>query len=282
MFIEKNKEEYGISVLCDKYEVSTSGYYAWRKRLPSKRAAENELLAKEIRRVHHENREVYGGPRVYKALRAEGYMVNHKRVERIMREEGIRGRICSVYHRSSGSNRFFQKTKNIRKTVPEPTDIDQVWLGDITFIKVKNKWNCLAAIMDVYSRRIVGWALGPQRTSELTTRAFKNALRNRKPEQGMVFHSDRGSEYASYAYQDFLKGHGVIPSMNRVGHSEDNSHMESFFHSFKGELIRGSRFDTQEELTGAINSYIALFYNARRLHSGIGYQSPAQYEKLAG
>ncbi len=102
MFIEKNKEEYGISVLCDKYEVSTSGYYAWRKRLPSKRAAENELLAKEIRRVHHENREVYGGPRVYKALRAEGYMVNHKRVERIMREEGIRGRICSVYHRSSG------------------------------------------------------------------------------------------------------------------------------------------------------------------------------------
>ena len=243
---------------------------------------DNQVLAKEIRRVHREHREIYGSPRVYKALRAEGHTVNHKRVERIMREEGIRGRICSVYRRSPGTDRFFQKTKNIRKTIPEPTAIDQVWVGDITFIKVKNKWSYLAAIMDLYSRRIVGWALGGARTSELTMRAFTNALRNRKPESGMVFHSDRGSEYGSYAYQEFLKRHGAIPSMNRVGHAEDNSHMESFFHSFKGELIRGNRFDTQQELAGAINSYIGLFYNARRLHSGIGYQSPVQYERLAG
>lgn len=243
---------------------------------------DNQILAKEIRRVHRENREIYGSPRVYKALKQEGYKVNHKRVERIMREEGIRGRICSVYRRSPGTDRFFQKTKNIRKTIPEPTGVNQVWLGDVTFIKVKNKWNYLAAIMDVYSRRVVGWALGPQRTSELTMRALRNALRNRKPEPGMVFHSDRGTEYASYVYQKFLKRYGAIPSMNRLGHAEDNSHMESFFHSFKGELIRGSRFDTQEELAGAINSYIGLFYNARRLHSGIGYHSPVQYERLAG
>lgn len=243
---------------------------------------DNQMLAKEIRRIHLENRVVYGSPRVYKALKEEGYKVNHKRVERIMREEGIRGRICSVYRRSPRTDRFFQKTKNIRKTIPEPTAVDQIWLGDVTFIKVKNKWNYMAAVMDVYSRRVVGWALGPQRTSELTMRALRNALKNRRPESGLIFHSDRGSEYGSYVYQALLKRYGVIPSMNRLGHPEDNSHMESFFHSLKGELIQGNRFDTQEELAGAINSYIALFYNARRLHSGIGYQSPAQYERLAG
>ncbi len=243
---------------------------------------DNQVLAKEIRRVHSEAREIYGCPRVYKVLKEEGHKVNHKRVERIMREEEIKGRIFSVYRRSPGTDRFFQKTKNMRQAAPDPTGIDQVWVGDVTFIKVKNRWHFLSAVMDVYSRRVIGWALGPHRTSELTMRALRNALKNRRPEPGLIFHSDRGSEYGSYVYQAFLKRYGVIPSMNRLGHAEDNSHMESFFHSLKGELIQGNRFDTQEELAGALNSYIALFYNARRLHSGIGYQSPAQYETRAG
>jgi len=270
-----------VEFLCGVYGVSRSGYYAWRSRKPSKREMANRELTKEIRRIHDRSRNVYGSPRVQKALRQQGIRVNHKRTERIMREEGIKGRICSVYWRTAGIHRFFDKADNVLRERGGPTGINQVWVGDITFIKLNRKWKYLAIVMDLYSRRVLGWSLGDRRTSGLTSRALRNALKKRTPKPGLVFHSDRGVEYLSCEYYGLLNKYGIVPSMNRPGHCQDNAHMESFIHSLKGELLRGRRFKTGAELANAINGYIN-FYNSRRLHSGIEYKTPVEYERLVG
>lgn len=261
--------------------MSRSGYYAWRGRKPSKREMANRGLAKEIHRIHDKSRCVYGSPRVQKALRRQGIRVNHKRIARIMKEEGIRGRICLVYRRVPGIHRFFNKADNVLLDRGEPTEIDQTWVGDITFIELGRKWKYLAMVMDLYSRRILGWSLGDRRTAGLTSKALRNALKKRTPRRGLVFHTDRGVEYLSSEYHGLLNKYGMVQSMNRPCHCQDNAHMESFIHSLKGELLQGRRFKTGAQLANAINGYIN-FYNSRRLHSGIEYKTPMEYERLVG
>lgn len=234
---------------------------------------------KQIVSVHAGSRGRYGSPRIHQALAREGIGVGRKRVARLMQEAGIAGRVATLYRRSPGTTRFYERHQNLRLELPPPTGIDQVWVGDLTYIKVGEAWRYLAVVMDLYSRRVIGWALGERKSAELTLRALRQALRRRAPRPGLLFHTDRGVEYGAHLIQQELARHGLRSSMNRPGCCTDNGHMESFFHSLKAEAIHGLRFDSEAELRHALNQYIGQFYNHRRLHSALGYRTPVEYEK---
>lgn len=271
----------GVKYLCDILGVSKSGFYDWRDRKSSKRELDGEELKRHIRRIHENSEGAYGSPRVFYALKKEGYSIGRKRVERLMRELGLVGRVVTVTRRAPGLKRFLASGENLRFGMDEPTEVDQVWVADITYLKVKGRWMYLSVIMDLYSRRILAWTLDHRRTTEVTKRTLRYALRKRKPKCGLVFHTDRGIEYRGNAFQKLLKKHNIKHSLNRLGHCTDNAHMESFFHSMKAELIRGRLYRKSGELRYHLARYINHFYNAKRLHSGIGYNSPIEYEQLA-
>lgn len=277
-FIARNRK-IGIQYLCSWFNVSRSGFYDWLKRGESRRAVEDRHLARRIKALHQESRGIYGSPRVYLALRRNGIRVGKKRVERLMRSLGLQGRVVKVT-RTPGLKYFKAEGENLRLLAPEVTGLNQQWVADVTYIKVKGRWFYLATVMDLYSRRILGWSLDTKRTTALTLSALRYALKGRRPEKDMIFHTDRGIEFAAFRFRDKLKKHGIKASVNRPGHCTDNAHMESFFHSLKVELIRGRKFNGGKELRSSLNSYINQFYNHKRLHSGIGYYSPAEYEKL--
>lgn len=261
--------------------VTTGGYYAWLDRPLSDRVKADRLLLKKIQRIHEDSRGIYGSPRVHLALARQGIHVGRKRVERLMREAGLMGKVTTLYRRTPGIEKFFLRHKNLKLKAPAPTSINQQWVADLTYIRVKSDWYYLAVVLDVFSRRVIGWSLGPHKTAELTLRALKNALKVRQPKEGLIFHTDRGVEYGAHLIQNELKRHGISSSMNRPGKCTDNAHMESFFHSLKAERIHGERFKSESELRLALNGYISQFYNQTRLHSGIGYKSPAEYEQIA-
>jgi putative transposase len=270
-----------VNYLCNWLQVSRSGYYDWRGREESNRALEDRLLTKKIVSIHQESRGIYGSPRIHESLKNEGIAVGKKRVERLMQAEGLQGRSFSVVRRQPGLKRFVAAGENLRIGLPEVSSMNQVWVGDVTYLKVKQEWLYLAVVMDLYSRRILGWSLSRTRTTQLSLTALRHALRGREPGEGLIFHTDRGIEYTAYKYRNKLEAQGMRQSLNRLGRCTDNGHMESFFHSLKTELIRGRVFKTERELRYALNSYINQFYNHQRLHSGIGYLPPAAYEKCA-
>jgi putative transposase len=243
------------------------------------RAREDRKLARQIAMIYRESRERYGSPRVHQKLKANGILVGRKRVERLMRANGLKGRVVKVTRWQPGLRRFHAQGENLRLKRPETQQVNEVWTADVTYLRAQGKWMYLAAIMDLHSRRIVGWSLSRTRTTDLTLTALRYAIRDRKPTSPVLFHTDRGIEYTGSRYQRQLKKHGLVPSLNRAGHCTDNAHMESFFHSMKAELIRGRTYATEKELRIALRSYINGFYNTTRLHSGIGYQSPITYEQ---
>lgn len=234
-----------------------------------------------IARIYEESKGRYGSPKVHEALGKKGVACSKNTVASIMREQRLKARVNRVYVKNPGLHRFYKRTGNLRLGQPDPQRVNQVWVGDVTYIKVKNSFHFLAAVMDLYSRRLIGWSLGSNRRGELTERALMHAIRNRHPEKGLIFHSDRGVEYSATGYHELLGKYGIIPSMNRPGHCQDNAHMESFFHSLKGELIRNTPIADVMELKNLIKGYIIHFYNKKRLHSGINYYSPVEYEALA-
>ena len=277
-FIARNRK-IGIYYLCAWLNVSRSGFYDWSKRGESRRSVEDRRLARRIKIIHKESRGIYGSPRVYKSLRRKGIRVGKKRVERLMRSLGLQGRVVQVTRRP-GLKYFKAAGENLRLQATEVTGLNQQWVADVTYIKVQRRWFYLAAVMDVYSRRILGWSLNTTRTTALTLSALRYALKGRIPEKDMIFHTDRGIEFAAFRFRDKLQKHGIRASINRPGHCTDNAHMESFFHSMKVESIRGRKFENERELRSTLNNYINQFYNHKRLHSGIGYYPPAEYEKL--
>ena len=214
-------------------------------------------------------------------MRREGISVGRKRVERLMREASLIGRAGRIYRRIPGIERFYERHRNIRLNQPAPTGLNQQWVADLTYIRVGNEWRYLAAVLDAYSRKVIGWSLGSRKTADLTLRALRHALRVRKPKPGLIFHTDRGVEYGAYLIQNELGRHGIRPSMNRPNHCTDNAHMESFFHSLKAEVIHGVSFKSEQELRVVLSGYINQFYNQKRLHSSIGYMAPAEYERMA-
>ena len=237
------------------------------------------MLLTRIRDIHQKNRGVYGSPRVYKALKKEGVAVGKKRVERLMCEHDLKGRVVRVTRRQPGLKRFIARGENLKLNKSDATDVNQVWVSDITFIKVKDVYKHLIVIMDIYSRKILGWSLSHTRTSEDTVTVLKRVIRERSPSEDMIFHTDRGIEFTGQQFRKELQKHGIRPSVNRLGKCTDNGHMESFFHSLKAELIRGRVFRTMNDLRAALNGYINQFYNRKRMHSGIGYLSPIEYEE---
>lgn len=269
-----------VLFMCSVFKVSRSGYYAWLHRKSSARAVSNNVLVQQIKRLHKRSHGIYGSPRITAMLLREGVAVSVNRVARLMREEGIVGRIHYKKQRAPAINEVIKRTGNKRLFSPLPCAINQVWVGDVTYLWQQKKWWYLAVVMDVYSRKIIGWALETHRKKELTIKALRQAVQSRQPKSNMLFHSDRGSEYAAQAFREVLAQHGIIPSMNRPGHCTDNAHVESFFHSLKGEWISGVKYDTVDELRKAIRTYIVHFYNKSRLHSSLNYCSPNEFERL--
>ena len=224
----------------------------------------------------HEGR--YGSPRLYRELRGEGWRVSRRRVERLMRAAGLRARVARVYRANPALHHFFDQHPN-RLPAAGARRPDQVWVADVTYLPVAGRWHFLAVVLDQCSRRVVAWGLGRRRDAHLTRQVLDAAVRRRRPPQGLVFHSDRGSEYVGATLRDRLRALGIRQSSARRG-PEDNAHMESFFHSLKAELIHGERFDTPRALRQAIARYLR-YYNHQRLHSALAYRSPVDYESSA-
>ena len=280
-FIKKLACVVGVKYLCASLGVSRSGYYGWCKRRPSNRSLCDADFKQAIQTIYDESDGTYGSPRVYQSLKKQGYTIGRKRVERLMKDMNVVGRVVKVTRRAPGIKRFLASGENLRHGRNGPSKINQVWVADITYLKVKKRWMYLSVIMDLYSRRVIGWSLDKSRTAEVTKRTLEYAIKKRAPENELIFHTDRGVEYRGSVFQDALKKHSFKHSLNRSGHCTDNGHMESFFHSMKAELIRGRSYKSEEDLRYDLKKYISYFYNQKRLHSGIGYNAPVEYEELA-
>jgi transposase InsO family protein len=231
-----------------------------------------------IRALFETSRGTYGSPRIHQALRAAGTRVSRRRVERLMRGAGLRARAAKLYRAIPGLHAFFTSIPN-RQLDQVTTGPDQVWVGDITYLKAGGTWRYLAVVMDRYSRRIIGWSLGRHKAARLTLAALNHAVVNRRPPPGVIFHTDRGIEYAAYAFRHRLAALGFVQSMNRPREITDNAHMESFFHSLKTDAIHGTSFVNPDPLGSLPRRYFP-YYNRVRLHSGLGYRSPVDYEAL--
>jgi transposase InsO family protein len=266
--------------MCRVLGVSASGDYAWRQRRPSMRQKSNEVLVECIRAIHAESHGTYGSPRVHAELVAQGIRCNRKRVERLMRVHHIQARRKKRWRpRTTDSRHSLPVAHNILNREFEAEAPNQKWVTDITYIPTTEGWLYLAAVMDLYSRRIVGWSMASRLTSKLVKDALKLAVAQRQPSPGLVHHSDRGSQYASADYRLLLTARGMVASMSRKGNCYDNAPMESFFGTLKSERVHHCRYRTRAEARHDIFHYIELFYNRKRRHSTLGYMSPAQFEQ---
>lgn len=280
-FIADHGATFGYKYLCEWLQVSRSGFYKWKRRGESARAQSNNRMLVKIIEIFNENDGNYGSPRVYLALRDSGEIVNHKRVERLMRETGLVGKAAKIYRTKAAPENATVNRSNLRYKQPEPSQINQQWAGDITYLKVNDEWRYLAVVMDLYSRKIIGWSLGSQKNAILTRSAILKAIRTRKPNDGMIFHTDRGSEYGAYLIQDELDKAGIRSSMNRPESIIDNIQVESFFQSLKTECYHGVYFENESKLKTTLSKYLDDYYNVKRIHTSIGNQSPDEFEKMA-
>lgn len=279
-FIEAHGKKYGVQLLCKHLHVSRSGYYAWIKRGEPKRRIEDRKLLKRISRIFEKSRGTYGSPRIFQALTQEGVRIGKKRVERLMREAGLVARIARVYRSKLKMHLFYNSIINKRLDLPKPDGPNRHWVADLTYLRQQKRRMYLAVVLDLYSRKVVGWSMGCKKSVELTSTALLMAIKKRSPSPGLIFHTDRGVEYRAYEMQQIHKRYGIIPSMNRPGCCTDNAEMESFFHTLKGDLIKNRVFETEQKLRNSLSGYINSFYNQSRLHSGLGYLSPVQFERM--
>lgn len=281
VFIRAHAKEYAVSRLCRVLEVSKAGYYAWRKRAPSERDRRDRQLRVRIRAVHAESRRTYGSPRVHAELGAQGIMCSRKRVERLMREEGLRARGKRRFRITTDSRHPEPVAPNVlgrRFSVEEAGAPDRVWVTDITYIPTREGWLYRAVVLDLATRRVVGWAMKSRLERSLAMDALMMALLRRQPDRGVLHHSDRGVQYACEDYRALLAQHRLIPSMSRKGDCWDNAVAESFFATLEWELIERADWNTREEARADVFEYIEVWYNRRRRHSSLGYRSPAEYE----
>jgi putative transposase len=265
--------------MCSVLGVHRSGYYAWRKQPKSARKVANEILTEQIRKVHQESRETYGSPRVYRELKARGVTCSENRVARLMREHNIKAKTRRKRRVTTKRDESHPVVTNVLKQKFQAERPDQVWLSDITYIDTGEGWLYLAAVMDLFSRRIVGWAMAERITSELTREALRMSLRQRRPQNGLIHHSDRGAQYTAESFQALLRANTIRPSMSGRGNPYDNAPMESFFGRLKTELVHHCIYQTRQEARISIFGHIEGFYNQRRRHSALDYVSPAAYEQ---
>jgi len=275
------KDDHPILSLCLHLEVSPSGYYAWQKRRdsPGPRALQDRALVQEIEQIHSRSRQTYGSPRVVEELRKQGRRHGRNRIARLMQQEGLCGRQKRRYRvQTTNSNHDQPIAPNRLAEAPKATAPNQLWVADITYIETKENWLYLAAIMDLYSRKIVGWAMSERIDTVLVLKALGMALLHRSPPANLLFHSDRGVQYASDDYRQALSHAGLIASMSRSGNCYDNAAMESFWSTLKLELVYRQDFQTRAQARSQIFDYIESFYNRQRTHSALGYRSPVDFE----
>ena len=265
--------------MCNTLEVSRSGYYVWKDKMKSACEIRNDKLLEEIRRVFFESKKRYGSPRIYKQLISEGVYCGRHRIARIMRREGMVARKKRRYKKPVSLQRVQPIAKNILRRNFTVKKANKVWASDVTYFWTRTGWLHLAVVMDLFSRKIIGWSMKSRIDKGLTKEALGMALINREPRYRLIHHSDQGAEYTNKEYQCFLKQEQMIPSMSRKANCYDNAVVESFFKTIKAELTRQRAFGTKEEARTAIFEYIEVFYNRKRLHSFLGYVSPEEFEK---
>jgi putative transposase len=276
--IDAEKANFPVAFMCSELGVSRSGYYAWRARPPSGRESEDIELGARVLDLHLGSERRYGSPRVHKALAAEGLHVSRKRVVRLMREHGLVARKKPHFVATTDSRHQLPTAPNLLARRFDQPELDRVWAGDITYLATAEGWLYLAVIIDLCSRRVVGWATSDSLETKVCLDALRDALQARHPAPGLIHHSDRGTQYASTEYRELLRQHGLVCSMSRRANCWDNACAESFFSTLKTESIRGRVFQTHAQAKLAVFEYIEGFYNRKRLHSSIGYCSPVDFE----
>jgi putative transposase len=278
--IQSLVREYPLARLCQTLEVTRSGYYRWRGRKPSRRAQQNEQLLDQIRQAFAQSRGTYGSPRLTRQLRRQCVPCSENRIARLMRLHQLQARRKPGFRpRTTDSRHGCGFAPNRLRQRSAPAAVNQTWVADITYLGTQGGWIYLAAVMDLYSRKIVGWSIGYTLHSALVEQALRQALALRRPKPGLLHHSDRGRQYASGSFQALLSAHGLEPSMSASGHCYDNAHMESFWSTLKNELVHKRTFCGLPEAKSALFEYIETFYNRQRLHSALGYCSPVDFER---
>jgi transposase InsO family protein len=281
-FVDEHRRFWPVRVMCATLELSVSGYYAWRARTESRRAAANRALIEEIRGIHADSSGTYGSPRVHATLRRRGRRIGRSRVERLMRQAGLRGLAALPRRvRTTDSRHAYPIAPNRLGRNFAASRPGQVWLADLTYIATGEGWLYLAAVLDLHTRKIVGWSMRERLYTEIALEALNMAIERQRPAPGLIHHSDRGIQYAAEAYRSALARYGITPSMSGRGNCLDNAPMESFFHTLKIEWVHHRVYATRAEARRDLFHYIEAFYNPRRLHSALGYLSPAQAEKMA-
>lgn len=278
-FIQEHRHQFSVSKLCRLAQVSRSGFHAWRKRTPSLRAQRNAQLLIEIRRIHVEHRSAYGAVKTWRALQSRAVVCGKHRVARLRREGGVevkrqqRQRVTVEHHKMAAP-----APDLLVRQFSAPTP-NRIWAGDMTFIRTREGWLHLAVLLDLFSRKVVGWAMDHRPGQALHVGALTMALATRRPKPGLIHHTDRGAQYRSGAYREVLATHGVLPSMNGRKVPQDNAVAESFFSTLKNELVHHCDFKSRGEARMAIRDFIEVFYNRKRIHETLGYKSPEQFER---
>lgn len=279
-FIYEKRKEFRLGKMCKVLEVSRSGYHSYIKRRMLQRQIKREILLESIKRIYYNYRCVYGSPRIHRELLKEGINCNKKTVARLMRINGIMAKTKKRYKVTTDSSHNHPVAENIVGQNFYSSEINKIWLSDITYIWTKEGWMYLACILDLFSRKIVGFSVQRTLSSSLVISSLMKAVKERGVNNGLIFHSDRGSQYASSEVKRFLDEHDMIQSMSRKGNCYDNAVMESFFHTIKSELIRRKQYQTRQQAELDIFEYIEIFYNRQRSHSSLGYISPFEFENI--
>jgi len=277
-FISAHRETFKVGRMCALLKVSRSGFYTWLSRPKSRRSIENRALEDKIRVLHAASHGIYGSPKIHRDLTDDGVLCGKNRVARIMREAGIRSRIKKKFKATTNSRHNLPVAPNLLNqefTVDAP---DRTWVGDITYIHTQQGWLYLAVLLDLFNRKIVGWATSARLNRQLAIDALEMALDQRAPAPGLMHHSDQGSQYASGDYQKLLSKHGMTCSMSRKGNCYDNAVAESFFHLLKTEWVNHHRYPSRSEAVSSLFYYIEIFYNRKRRHSVLDYATPQEYE----
>ncbi len=277
-WIDAHRQTFGLAEMCEQLDVSISGYRAWKGGgTPERKRLTDAQMLTLIQAIHAELKGAYGSKRMVKELRDRGYSAGKERVERLMREHGIRARHKRRYKTTTDSKHGLPVAENLLDRNFTPTAPNQVWTSDITYLWTDEGWLYLAVVLDLFNREVVGWSLKPRMTVDIVTDALTMAWFRRRPAPGLIHHSDRGSQYASQAFQARLTEYGMTSSMSRKGNCWDNAPTESWFNSFKNERVHGVRFATRAEMKAEAFEYIETFYNRKRLHSTLGYKSPTRF-----
>jgi transposase InsO family protein len=271
--------DHPVKLLCETLHVSRSGYYAWRSGKESLRKKADRLLSEQIQTAYLQSRSTYGSPRITASLRSQGHAVGRRRVARLMREAGLRGRQKRRYRVvTTDSGHEEPIARNLLAQRPPPRRPDEVWVTDITYLQTDEGWLYLAGVLDRCTRRLIGWAMDSQMDASLAVAALEMAVQQRQPSPGVIHHSDRGIHYACAEYRERLAVHKMVRSMSRAGNCYDNGAMEAFWSTMKNEMVYRRRFLTRAQARSAIFDYVEGFYNRTRLHSALGYKSPLDYE----